>query len=392
VSASPPLLRRRSPRVTPRRQARSRLVRSPRLVVLLSLAALVAAPGGAATTADETPPAITITIFGTLGANGWYTSSVTVNWTISEPDGPLTNSNCQLATTLVADTAGTELVCMAESAGGETRIRKTIKIDKTAPAVSVAAERQPDANGWFNRPVTVSFSGTDATAGIESCSSVRYSGPDSANAAVAGSCRDNAGNVSRSSFAFRYDATPPSVSAVRAIVGNRSARLTWRASSDTRVVEVARAPGRNRAAETVVFRGLASTVRDTGLTVARRYRYRVTVFDEAANSVAQTALVTATGRLLSPAPGARVTSPPFLQWTPVKRATYYNLQLIRGRKVLSAWPVRAGFQLRRTWLYNGRRYRLRPGVYRWYVWPGFGRRSESRYGRRLGSSTFVVPG
>jgi hypothetical protein len=29
-------------------------------------------------------------------------------------------------------------------------------------------------------------------------------------------------------------------------------------------------------------------------------------------------------------------------------------------------------------------------VYRWYVWPGFGRISAARYGRLLGSSTFVV--
>ena len=38
-------------------------------------------------------------------------------------------------------------------------------------------------------------------------------------------------------------------------------------------------------------------------------------------------------------------------------ATYYNIQLIySGRKVLSAWPGRPSFRLRRTWLYNGRRY------------------------------------
>ena len=102
--------------------------------------------------------------------------------------------------------------------------------------------------------------------------------------------------------------------------------------------------------------------------------------------------IVATGALLSPVPRARISlkSLPRLDWTPVKRASYYNLQLIHGRKVLSAWPVRPGFQLRRTWIYKGRRYRLRPGVYRWYVWPGIGRISAGRFGRLLGSSTFVV--
>ena len=39
---------------------------------------------------------------------------------------------------------------------------------------------------------------------------------------------------------------------------------------------------------------------------------------------------------------------------------------------------------------NGRRYGLRPGVYHWYVWPGYGRLAANRYGGRLGGSTFVV--
>jgi hypothetical protein len=41
-------------------------------------------------------------------------------------------------------------------------------------------------------------------------------------------------------------------------------------------------------------------------------------------------------------------------------------------------------------MFNGHRYRLRPGTYRWYVWPGYGRISASHYGALLGSSTFVV--
>ena len=39
---------------------------------------------------------------------------------------------------------------------------------------------------------------------------------------------------------------------------------------------------------------------------------------------------------------------------------------------------------------GGRRYRLTPGRYRWYVWPGLGARSAKRYGSVLGSSSFVI--
>jgi len=341
--------------------------------------------------AVATPPEITVTTSGTLGLNGWYRSNVTVNWQV---EGENSSTGCDTRT-LSADTPGTRITCMAESADGDqTSKTVTIKLDKTPPLAAALAERAPDANGWYNRPLTVSSSGTDATSGMDgqSCSSAQYTGPDSPGAAVVGSCRDLAGNVTSTSLPFKYDATAPSITALSTKVGNRIAQLAWRKSNDTQMIEVLRAPGRNGQGETVVYRGSETGYRDTGLVVGRKYEYRVTGVDEAANRAEQKVGVVATGALLSPAPAERVTAPPNLVWTPVRRASYYNIQLIRGRRVLSAWPVRPNFQLRRTWLYKGRRYRLRPGVYRWYVWPGYGRISAARYGRPLGSSSFVVLG
>ncbi|HET7854951.1 MAG TPA: Ig-like domain-containing protein, partial [Gaiellaceae bacterium] len=110
-----------------------------------------------------------------------------------------------------------------------------------------------------------------------------------------------------------------------------------------------------------------------------------------------TILVPATRRartasaLLAPRAGARVTSPPLLRWRRVPRASYYNVQLRRGSvKVLSAWPTRTRLQLRARWTYLGRERRLTPGTYRWYVWPGYGKPAQRRYGRVLGSRTFTV--
>jgi hypothetical protein len=342
---------------------------------------------------DQTEPVITNNVFGTLGANGWYISTVTVNWQISEPEGFL-NTSCQFAQTLTADTPGTELVCEASSHGGTTIKKKPLKIDKTPPAITTVLERQADANGWYNRPLTVAFAGTDATSGISVCTSGRYAGPDNAGALISGSCSDSAGNLTLASFPFRYDATPPSLFNVTATHGNRSAQISWRKSSDTKFVEVFRTPGRNGQGESGIYRGTANGVKDTGLVVGRKYEYRVIGVDEAANRAEQKLGLVATGALLSPTPGLRITmnSAPSLVWAPAKGATYYNIQLIyKGRKVLSAWPQRPNFRLRRTWLYRGRRYRLQPGVYRWYVWPGYGRISAARYAKRpLGSSSFVV--
>jgi hypothetical protein len=95
--------------------------------------------------------------------------------------------------------------------------------------------------------------------------------------------------------------------------------------------------------------------------------------------------------LLAPRAGARVTGAPLLVWRPVARASYYNVQLFRGKtKVLSAWPTRARFRLRARWTYLGRQQRLAPGTYRWFIWPRLGRGAKGRYGALLGQSTFTV--
>ncbi|HEY5428458.1 MAG TPA: hypothetical protein VIK04_05020, partial [Solirubrobacteraceae bacterium] len=70
--------------------------------------------------------------------------------------------------------------------------------------------------------------------------------------------------------------------------------------------------------------------------------------------------------------------------------TYYNVQLFRRGKVLSAWPTRASLRLPRSWRFRGHRHRLAPGRYRWYVWPGFGPRQAARYGHVVGTATFAV--
>jgi len=327
---------------------------------------------------------ITPSIRGTLGAHGWYVSNVTVNWVIDPP--PNSSTGCD-AFTLTADTTGTSRTCSATWDDGSDTRTVTIRIDKTVPAARAVPSRPPDANGWYNHPVAVSFAGSDATSGLAGCSSVTYSGPDNGGASVAGDCTDNAGNVGRATYGFSYDATPPSVTKVTAKHGYRSVLLGWAASPDTQLVQVTRSlassPGRQ------IYRGTARAFRDKHLRPGAKYHYTVTAFDAAANSAAKGLTVTATGRLTNPAPGEHVSSPPRLAWLPVKRASYYNVQLFRGKRILTAWPTHASFTLPRSWVYQGHRYRLRSGVYRWYVWPGFGPLSQAHYGRMVGHSSFV---
>jgi hypothetical protein len=95
--------------------------------------------------------------------------------------------------------------------------------------------------------------------------------------------------------------------------------------------------------------------------------------------------------LKSPKDGARLRKPPKLVWAKNSEATYYNVQLFRGNvKILSKWPLDTAFLLQKKWKYQTRTYTLTPGVYRWYVWPGFGARAAVDYGEMLGFSSFQI--
>jgi hypothetical protein len=67
-----------------------------------------------------------------------------------------------------------------------------------------------------------------------------------------------------------------------------------------------------------------------------------------------------------------------------------------GQETNGSQPVASGAkhvrrdELTRTWIYAGRRHCLTPGRYRWYVWAGYGRQAQNKFGPLLGSNSFVV--
>jgi hypothetical protein len=92
---------------------------------------------------------------------------------------------------------------------------------------------------------------------------------------------------------------------------------------------------------------------------------------------------------MKPRSGTRLSSPPLLNWIWVENARRYNLQLWRhGAKILSRFPKASRRDLGRTWRYGGRRYRMTPGRYTWYVWPRF----AGRYGEMIGKRVFYIRG
>src|SRR6476661_6029369 len=109
----PPRLSGRRPTQRPRARSRHRgnserghmrrrLMRGPKLKhftpVLALLLLIVAVP--LAMAADDTPPNVSYSVDGIVGANTWYRGSIhgdyiVVHWMISDPESPITSAPCE---------------------------------------------------------------------------------------------------------------------------------------------------------------------------------------------------------------------------------------------------------------------------------------------------------
>jgi hypothetical protein len=364
----------------------------------LAVLALAAAPAARAAL-----PQIDYTLTGPAGSAGWFTGPVTLKWTLSGETA--SDAGC-LTRQLTSDTPGVQVTCTASNADGTVpATTKSIKIDATPPAgLTAVPARPPDVAPWFTAPVAIAWSGADATSGIASCTTMTYAGPDGPAAAPAGTCRDVAGNVSAPlGFGLAYDATPPGLADLAASVADRTAAVHWTPAADAQQVNVVRRPGDAGAAARTVLDGPATTheVADGPLTPGTTYTWTATLRDAAGNATAASttatvappaqASATATGTSAK-GPGRTAAGEVILRWRSRPGAKYYNIQLFRGsHKILSSWPTRTRYVLRTRWRFGGRTQRLSPGRYRWYVWPGYGRRTRHRYGRLLAHGRVAVP-
>jgi hypothetical protein len=347
-------------------------------------------------TASASAPTISYSIDGISGNNGWYRGSshgdnVVLHWSVSLD---ATSSNCLPAITIPGDTTGTTRTCSATNADGTTTaVTREIGIDATPPTVAASFSRGPDFNGWFNHPVKISWSGTDATSGIASCSAMTYQGPDNGAATATGGCTDKAGNSTTSPVQFEYDATGPVLIRVRERSTATADVLRWRSSSTSDRVVVQRTL-RGSKAHTTVLDSTASRFTDKTIQPGAQYLYSLQSFDQAGNA-SRVVLISGLPKVLTlhKTPYVPRAAPrPMLRWRRVRGAGYYNVQLFRGSKrIYAAWPTLHQVGLPATWKWSGHRFRLSPGRYRWYVWAGFGPRTLAHY-RIVGSARFVVPG
>jgi len=161
---------------------------------------------------DATVPDISGSAAPAANSYGWNNTDVAVTFTCSDatsgiascgPDATLTGEGAdQYVTGAAVDNAGNR----ASATVGP------ISIDKTPPTVTAASSPAPNAYGWNNTDVTVSFSGVDALSGIAACDPAVVLSGEGAGQSATGSCTDRADNsASATASGINIDKTPPTI-------------------------------------------------------------------------------------------------------------------------------------------------------------------------------------
>lgn len=83
--------------------------------------------------------------------------------------------------------------------------------DNDLPTIVATATPGPNANGWNNTDVTVSFDCQDFTSGIASCTIPITISLEGAGQIISGTAVDFAGNIATTSITLKIDKTPPTI-------------------------------------------------------------------------------------------------------------------------------------------------------------------------------------
>ena len=149
-------------------------------------------------------------------AAGWNNSDVTVNWHWTDNAGGsgIDAANCTSSATSSGEGTLTLTAICHDGAGNTGNASFTVKVDKTAPAISASASKADHtpylAGTWTNQIVTVHFTCSDGLSGIATCPADVVVNAEGIVASIEDTAIDVAGNTSAVSFGpIQIDWTAP---------------------------------------------------------------------------------------------------------------------------------------------------------------------------------------
>ncbi|HEY3161420.1 MAG TPA: LamG-like jellyroll fold domain-containing protein [Vicinamibacterales bacterium] len=176
---------------------------------------------------DTTPPVVTPVVTGVLGGDGWYIGNVTVQWSVEDPDSPVTiDSGCTTVT--VATDGISQSACRATSHGGTTLDSVSIPRDTTAPAISILTPAPSTYVAGSAVAASFTCSDGDGSSGVATCTSSDGAmlDPTPGWHTFTATARDRAGNGTSKTVQYL-------VGTGMCVVPNDSLKAWWRFDGDT---------------------------------------------------------------------------------------------------------------------------------------------------------------
>lgn len=123
------------------------------------------------------------------------------------------NQNITIIEKPIALAITNELAVELRGAPGGTLAVEIVGTDNDPPTITAVATPTANTNGWNKTDVVVSFTCSDATSGVSTCTAPITVTTEGANRVVSGTAVDKAGNTAMTGVTLNIDKTPPIVTA-----------------------------------------------------------------------------------------------------------------------------------------------------------------------------------
>jgi hypothetical protein len=160
---------------------------------------------------DDAVPTVTPVVSGTLGDDNWFTSDVSIGWTV-KANGPSGATSSCTVSTLSSNTPGQTYECIAISGAGKRGVGTvTVKRDDAAPEVVPNVSGTVGLDDWFTSNVQIGWSVNAGISGATSNCVVTTLSTNSPGQSYECSARSGAGITATGTTSVKRDATVPVV-------------------------------------------------------------------------------------------------------------------------------------------------------------------------------------
>jgi len=168
---------------------------------------------------EKSAPTITASLNPAANAGGWNNSDVTVSFQCSPSASDVVS--CQTPVTISTEGKNQQVSgTVTDQAGKTATASATVNLDKTPPLITANAAPPPNAAGWNNSDVIVTYTCSDALSGIVQCPSPATVSTEGAKQNIVAQATDQAGNTTPVSTVLSIDKTPPTITATAAPAPN----------------------------------------------------------------------------------------------------------------------------------------------------------------------------